>query len=83
MHHANFLSESEVFALSNDEQLSVYKRRDSIEGENEEEEDPPASTFGDVRPVLACDYVVDVLPFSGGGLVCAGSHRRVTENPRE
>ncbi|KAI4141486.1 MAG: hypothetical protein LQ340_007636, partial [Diploschistes diacapsis] len=93
VHHANFLSETEISALSNDEQLSIYRRTEGVEAggreggdegrnedEDEDEDEVPASVFGDIRPALGCEYVIDVLPAAGGGgggLVCAGSHKYV------
>ena len=81
VHHANFLSETEIFALSNDEGLSLFKRavlsEGAPEGEEDDDEGPPSLAFGDIRPLLECEYVVDVLPAGNSGLVCAGSHRQV------
>ena len=36
--------------------------------------DPADVVFGDLRPRVGCEYVVDVLPFAGGAVVGAGSH---------
>ena len=73
VHHANFLSEAEIFALSSDEQLSVYRRTESSDAEVDDDDVPPALTFGDVRPTLGCEYVADVTPAEGMGLVYAGN----------
>ena len=59
-----------VWGLSCDEKLAVYEPADvDVDGQE--------WVFGDVRPVLGCDYVVDVLDAKaggggGGGVVGAG-----------
>ncbi|KAL8732797.1 MAG: hypothetical protein Q9181_003835 [Wetmoreana brouardii] len=67
--HAGFLSDHEVFALSHDEIFSVY---DSDDDDTQDS----AHHFGDLRPQLHCDYVVDLVnSHSTRPLVGAGSHR--------
>ena len=82
VHHANFLSNDVVYAISNDEQLSFYMVANS---ENEfthesggEDEVPESWAFGDVRPALDCEYVVDLASKPEGLVIYAGSTRWAT-----
>ena len=76
VHHASFLTPQgkEVGVLSHDEQFAVY---DIAENTESEEGRGGAATvdFGDLREVLKCQYVADVLPkMDGSGAVLgAGS----------
>lgn len=71
IHHAGFLGDMEIYALSHDETLSVHRLADP----NEKTEEPAPTVFGDLREKLKCKYVVEVLQNSTGVLVGAGSHR--------
>ena len=87
INRAGFLSNSSFYALSHDEIFSLYHL--SVEqGESTDEPSPPPIAFGDLRPTLDCEYVVDVIPSisisssssSGGGgsqsiIIAAGTHR--------
>ncbi|MCJ1479608.1 hypothetical protein MMC13_008294 [Lambiella insularis] len=77
IHHAGFLNESTVYALSHDEQLSIYKCCPASEADGSSPSADPF-VFGDVRPRISCDYVADILPLDGGALVAAGSHSTST-----
>ncbi|KAL8673059.1 MAG: hypothetical protein Q9168_002521 [Polycauliona sp. 1 TL-2023] len=69
--HIGFLSDHEVFALSHDEVFSVYDTTDS----DQTEAPIPVCAFGDLRPHLTCDYVVDLVGSeSSGPILVAGSH---------
>lgn len=80
IHRAGFLSSGgngygNVFALSHDEQLAVYKLFDEIP-EDEETQEAERKEWGDVRGLLGCEYVVDVVPRKGGGgWIVAGNCR--------
>ncbi|KAL9598202.1 MAG: hypothetical protein Q9179_003994 [Wetmoreana sp. 5 TL-2023] len=66
--HTGFLLDPEVFALSHDEIFSVYDTDD-------DDTQHSAHHFGDLRPQLHCDYVVDLVnSFSTRPLMGAGSH---------
>lgn len=78
IHHAGFLGDMDVFALSHDETLSIHRLADP----NENTEEPSPTLFGDLREKLSCEYVVEVLQSSEGVLVGAGSHRYVYHHPR-
>ena len=69
--HAGFLSETEIFALSHDETLSIYR----LAGPDDADPEMPPTVFGDVRPQLKCEYVVDLLSTSGQAVLGAGTHR--------
>ncbi|PFH57431.1 hypothetical protein XA68_15091 [Ophiocordyceps unilateralis] len=75
IHHAGFLSDNIVFALSHDERFSLY------DGVALEPQDTSATTtipFGDIRGPLDCRYVADVVPKTDGtgAVLGAGSHDR-------
>ena len=74
VNHAGFLSDTEVYAISSDEQLSVY----TLSAPDEPEDaTPPVKHFGDVRELLPCAYVVKIIPPSESGVawVAAGNTR--------
>lgn len=55
IHKAGFLGENRIFALSSDQDLAIHPV--STPGE---EEDPEPIRLGDLRPIIPCQYVVDV-----------------------
>ncbi|KAI9682300.1 MAG: hypothetical protein M1817_000354, partial [Caeruleum heppii] len=71
IHRAGFLGDSEVFALGHDETLSLHQLTrppDDIEVQS-------STVMGDVREMLSCEYVVDVLDRGIEGAVLAtGRH---------
>lgn len=69
--HAGFLSGTEIFALSHDETLSIYR----LTGPDNASPETPPTVFGDVRPQLKCQYVVDLISTSGQAVLGAGTHR--------
>ena len=79
IHQAGFLSSDTFFGLSHDETFSLY-RLESAEQPDKDPAEPGHVAFGDLRSVLNCEYVVDVLGSgdAGSAIVCAGSHRFVT-----
>jgi WD repeat-containing protein 89 len=69
IHHAGFLSDTEVFAISHDERLALYSlAEDFAHG-------AAMTDFGDIREALGCQYVADVAVKTGGSgaIVGAGS----------
>lgn len=75
INHAGFLSNSDFFALSHDETFSVYH----LNRQGDSTEEPSPMVFGDLRPKLDCEYVVDVIPSGCGGveaIVGVGSHSK-------
>ena len=73
MHCAGFLTADQVYAVSSDEQLSVYTL--SKPGDAEDAV-LPISAFGDVREQLSSSYVVGVFPAAASpGWIAAGDTR--------
>ncbi|KAF3395207.1 putative WD repeat-containing protein [Talaromyces pinophilus] len=70
VHHAGFLSEDAVYALSHDETFSIHPitNPDSEEGNY-----PSPIQFGDLRPKLQCEYVVQALGTNQGTYLAAGN----------
>ena len=68
--HTGFLSETEIFALSHDETLSIYH----ITEPDEDTLEIHPIVFGDVRPRLKCEYVVDLISTSGQAVLGVGTH---------
>ncbi|KAL8691908.1 MAG: hypothetical protein Q9218_002954 [Villophora microphyllina] len=69
--HAGFLSDHETFALSHDEIFSIYDFKNS----SHDEDGDMTQHFGDLRPQLQCDYVVDLVSSKlTGPLLGVGSH---------
>jgi hypothetical protein len=72
IHHAGFLSEREVFALSHDESFRV----EGLSDPDEASSDQSRLILGDLRPVLNCDYIVDIIGTCNNEVIVgAGSHR--------
>jgi len=62
VHCAGFLTSDGVYAVSSDEQLSVFTLNKPGDAEDAV---LPVTEFGDVRERLGCSYVVDVYSASG------------------
>lgn len=69
IHHAGFLSDRTIFALSHDEDFSVHPATDP----DEPGEGPEPVQFGDVREPLACEYVAQLCIGSQGPYMAAGN----------
>ena len=68
--HAGFLSGTSIYALSHDEHFSIYPFDGPEDGDNRS-----AIAYGDLRPVLNCEYIVDVIPLNDNeAIIGAGSH---------
>lgn len=70
IHHAAFLNDTEVYALSHDERLALY---DMAEGY---EKGAATTDFRDMRGVLGCQYVANIFPKTNGAgaVIGAGAH---------
>lgn len=83
--HAGFLTTTHVYGLSHDENLSVYELETDPEKAASDVSDVPLKVFGDLRPRLNCEYVVDVVASSGPSgceaIVGAGLHRFLPPQP--
>jgi WD repeat-containing protein 89 len=91
IHKAGFLSDDVIFALSHDEQFSIH----AVTSDTEEAVMPLAGPFtdtartnaddilpvhfGDLRPILQCDYAIDVMQFSDKCFVATGTHSRYVD----
>lgn len=69
VHHAGFLSERTLYALSHDEHFSVHPATDPDEAAQE----PEPVHFGDVREPLGCEYVVQLCVGGQGPYIAAGN----------
>lgn len=76
IHHSNFLSDVDIFALSHDEKFSMYEL---VTNPEEGVEEPPPVHFGDMREKLGGEYVANVIrrPI-GGSVIGVGTHRYVS-----
>ncbi|RYC55328.1 hypothetical protein CHU98_g10877 [Xylaria longipes] len=72
IHHAAFLNDTEVYAISNDERLALY---DMAEGY---EKGAATTDFGDMRTVLGCQYVANIFAKANGAgaVIGAGAHEQ-------
>ncbi|QSZ29663.1 hypothetical protein DSL72_004179 [Monilinia vaccinii-corymbosi] len=74
IHHANFLSNTDIFALSHDEKFSMYEL---VTNPEEAVEEPAPVVYGDMRENLGGEYVANVLCRPDGGAVLGiGSHSK-------
>ncbi|OJD09757.1 hypothetical protein AJ78_08943 [Emergomyces pasteurianus Ep9510] len=79
IHRAGFLGEHAIYALSHDEVFSIHPLSDP----DDDAVDPAPIQFGDLRPVVQNDYVVQVLNGRGGTYVVSGktSEQRLDLTP--
>ncbi|KAI1378826.1 WD40-repeat-containing domain protein [Hypoxylon crocopeplum] len=70
IHHAAFLNDTEVFAISHDEKLALYDMAENHEN------GAATADFGDMRSVLGCQYVANVIVKANGAgaVIGAGAH---------
>lgn len=83
IHHARFLNDRDLLAVSHDERMSIYHLSDSNNSE-----DITTTIYGDVRQSLACDYIVDVInDGTSRAVVATGKYKSVPNlrlcTPRE
>lgn len=73
--HAAFLSTTQFYALSHDENFSIYQLNKS---DGSPVEDLSENALGDLRGPLECEYVVDCIPSFGNGqaVLAAGTHSK-------
>lgn len=71
VHKAGFLGDQRFFALSSDQNLSIHPL--SSPGD---EEDPLPTLLGDLRPLVSCEYVIDVFKTGEDYVVATGSNIR-------
>ncbi|KAF7117077.1 hypothetical protein CNMCM5793_005761 [Aspergillus hiratsukae] len=68
VHHAGFLGERTIFALSHDEDFSVHPATDP----DEQAEEPKPIQFGDLRQPLNCEYIAQLCTGSQAAYIAAG-----------
>lgn len=73
IHKAGFLGTDDFYALSSDQNLALH----SLTLEDVDQERPVPDLLGDLRPVVPCEYVVDVFRTGTNYVVACGSHRCV------
>lgn len=56
VHHAGFLNDRTIYALSHDEVFSIHPATDP----DEQSQDPQPVQFGDLRQPLGCEYVAQL-----------------------
>lgn len=71
IHKAGFLGNDRFFALSSDQNLSVYAVSSA-----DDSEDPLPTLLGDLRPEIPCEYVIDIFRSGDGYAVAAGTNNR-------
>lgn len=57
VHHAGFLNDRAIFALSHDEVFSIHPATDP---DDEQSQDPNPVQFGDLRQPLDCEYIAQL-----------------------
>ena len=72
IHKAGFVDQGAVYAVSSDQNLSIHPVFD----ENREMEPQPV-ILGDVRSLVDCEYVIDLLHAGEEFVLATGSHRCV------
>ncbi|KAL1952785.1 hypothetical protein VTO42DRAFT_4262 [Malbranchea cinnamomea] len=75
IHRAGFLDDQTIFALSHDEIFSIHPLTNP---DDDATESAAPVHFGDVRPSLECEYVVQILSSPSGAYIAAGSTSRQT-----
>lgn len=66
---AGFLGRERIYALSSDQQLTIHPV--STSGD---EDDPLPTIIGDVRPIVQCEYVVDMLKSGDDYVIATGTN---------
>lgn len=77
VHHAGFISERTIYALSHDEQFSVHPATDP----DDPAQEPEPVHFEDVRERLGCEYVVQLCVGAQGPYIAAGNKMYVYSQP--
>lgn len=71
IHKTGYLSHSAIYALSADQRLSIYPRNLP---ESDDVQVTQPVVFGDVRSIVKCDYVIDILQDQHQPYMVTGSH---------
>ncbi|KAI1432166.1 WD40-repeat-containing domain protein [Xylaria sp. CBS 124048] len=70
IHHAAFLNDTEVYAISHDERLALYNMAEGYKN------GAASMDFGDMRAALGCQYIANVFAKANGAgaVIGAGTH---------
>ncbi|KAL5334888.1 WD40-repeat-containing domain protein [Aspergillus crustosus] len=68
VHHAGFINEEAIYALSHDETFSIHPATDP----DDESPAPEPVLFGDLRQPLQCEYIAQLCIGSQGPYIAAG-----------
>ncbi|KPI44275.1 putative WD repeat-containing protein [Cyphellophora attinorum] len=71
VHKAGFLDQSSFYALSSDQNLALHPVFDDTRTE-----EPKPIDMGDVRPLIPCEYVVDIVKSGTAATIATGSHSK-------
>ncbi|KAL4806505.1 WD40-repeat-containing domain protein [Aspergillus unguis] len=69
VHHAGFINERTIYALSHDETFAIHPATDP----DDESQEPEPIQFGDLRQPLACEYIAQLCIGSQGPYIAAGN----------
>jgi len=70
VHHAGFITANSIYALSHDEMFAIHP----LNSPGDDIVETPPTLFGDLRPLLECEYVVQAVEGAQGPALAAGSH---------
>ena len=76
IHKAGFVDNYSIYALSSDQKLALHP---SYRSSSEQAEVSPI-LHGDLRPVVPCEYVIDLIKSGGNTVAATGSHRYVFDD---
>jgi hypothetical protein len=75
IHKAGFLGADDLYALSSDQNLALH----SLYLDEIDQERPAPDLLGDLRPIVPCEYVLDIFRTGSDHVVACGSHRFVDD----
>ncbi len=70
VHHAGFISDQVVYALSHDEAFAFH----SLNSPEEDVLEEAPVLLGDVRPLLDCEYAIQAVQGAKGPALAVGNH---------
>ncbi|KAH0845514.1 WD domain protein [Fonsecaea pedrosoi] len=72
IHKAGFLGPTNLYALSSDQNLALHSL--TVDDADAETDQPAPDQLGDLRPIIPCEYVIDILQSGTDHVVACGSH---------
>lgn len=73
IHKAGFFGSDDLYALSSDQNLAMH----SLTLDDTDADRPAPDLLGDLRPIVPCEYVIDILQTGSNYVAACGSHRSV------